>query len=48
MRHVFFADMGGFVFHARDGDPFPLNAMQLHWLVINNFIDYPTITRKEV
>lgn len=48
MRHAFFADMGGLVFHAQDGDPFPLNATQLHWLVINEFVDYPNITREEV
>jgi hypothetical protein len=48
MRQAFFVDMGGFVFHARDGQPFPLNATQLHWLVINKFVEYPTITRKEV
>ena len=48
MRLAFFADMGGFVFHARDSKPFPLNATQLHWLVINKFVEYPTITRKEV
>jgi hypothetical protein len=48
MRQAFFADMGGFVFHARDGEPFPLNATQLHWLVVNNFVEYPTITRREI
>ena len=48
LRKAFFADMGGFFFHARDGSPFPLNAAQLHWLVINKFVDYPTISRTEV
>lgn len=48
MRQAFFADMGGFVFHARDSKPFPLNATQLHWLVINKFVEYPAITHKEV
>jgi hypothetical protein len=48
MRHAFFADMGGFVFHARDGDPFPLNATQLHWLVRHKYVEYPKITQKEV
>jgi hypothetical protein len=33
MRHAFFADMGGFVLHTEDGVTFPLNAIQLHWLV---------------
>ena len=48
MRQAFFADMGGFVFHARDGKPFPLNATQLHWLVVNKFVEYPTISRREI
>lgn len=48
MRQAFFADMGGFILHTRDGDPFPLNATQLHWLVVNKFVEYPTITKKEV
>lgn len=48
LRHAFFADMGGFVFHARGADPFPLNATQLHWLVRHRYIEYPKITRKEV
>ncbi|KAF2251459.1 hypothetical protein BU26DRAFT_530281 [Trematosphaeria pertusa] len=48
MRQAFFADMGGFVFHARDGDPFPLNATQLLWLVRHGHVEYPNITRKEV
>ncbi|KAJ9605919.1 hypothetical protein H2200_009768 [Cladophialophora chaetospira] len=48
MRQAFFADMGGFVLHAPGAEPFPLNAIQLHWLVVNNFIDYPAITRREI
>ncbi|KAK0389859.1 hypothetical protein NLU13_3432 [Sarocladium strictum] len=37
IRMAFFADMGGFVLHAADSQPFPLNAKQLHWLVVNKF-----------
>jgi hypothetical protein len=48
MRHAFFADMGGFVFHAQDATPFPLNATQLHWLIANKFVEYPSISREEV
>ncbi|KIX05526.1 uncharacterized protein Z518_06398 [Rhinocladiella mackenziei CBS 650.93] len=48
MRQAFFADMGGFILHIRDSKPFPLNATQLHWLVRNQFVDYPAITHKEV
>jgi len=46
IRHAFFADVGRFVFHARDGDPFPPNATQLHWLVRHKYVQYAAITRK--
>lgn len=51
MRLAFFADMGGFVLHTKstDGDiKFPLNAKQLHWLVVNGHIDYPQTTADEI
>jgi hypothetical protein len=48
LRQAFFADMGGFILHPQNGDAFPINAAQLHWLVINKFVDYPMITKKEV
>ncbi|KAI1399825.1 hypothetical protein F4819DRAFT_497791 [Hypoxylon fuscum] len=48
MRMGFFADMGGFVLETSDGDPFPLNAKQLHWLVANKHIEYPNIRNEEI
>lgn len=48
MRQAFFADMGGFIFHAANGSPFPLNATQLHWLVTNGFVEYPKMSSKDV
>ncbi|KAH8175533.1 hypothetical protein LIA77_03951 [Sarocladium implicatum] len=48
MRQAFFADMGGFVLHAADSTPFPLNAKQLHWLVVNKFVEYPPYTIEEI
>ncbi|KAL1650536.1 hypothetical protein SLS61_006002 [Didymella pomorum] len=48
MRQAFFADMGGFVFHAKDAKPFPLNATQLHWLIQHRYIDYPSVSRREI
>jgi len=48
MTQAFFADMGGFVFHTRDGTSFPLNAKQLHWLVTNRFVGYPKVSRKAI
>ncbi|KAI2465000.1 hypothetical protein F4781DRAFT_425097 [Annulohypoxylon bovei var. microspora] len=48
MRMAFFADMGGFVLQTLDSDPFPVNAKQLHWLVVNNHIEYPDIKNEEI
>ncbi|KAK4224808.1 hypothetical protein QBC38DRAFT_538213 [Podospora fimiseda] len=48
MRMAFFADMGGFVLETTDGMSFPLNAKQLHWLVINNHIPYPQTDVDEI
>ena len=52
---AFFADMGGFVLQASADSTmapppplFPLNAKQLHWLVSNGHIDYPTVTPQEI
>ncbi len=38
MKHAFFADMGGFILQTTDGIPFPLNAKQLHHLVVEGYI----------
>ncbi|KAK1770212.1 hypothetical protein QBC33DRAFT_530425 [Phialemonium atrogriseum] len=43
MRQAFFTDMGGFVLHAHGSAPFPLNAKQLHWLVVNEHVPYPEV-----
>lgn len=48
MRHAFFADMGGFVLLTRDNVRFPLNAKQLHWLVVNKKADYPEVSMEEL
>jgi hypothetical protein len=48
MRHAFFADMGGFVLHTGDDVVFPLNAIQLHWLVQHKYVELPTISKREV
>lgn len=46
MTHAFFADMGGFVLDAPDYPRFPINAHQVHYLVKNGFLDFPTIKRE--
>jgi hypothetical protein len=48
MRMAFFADMGGFMLHTSDCEPFPLNAKQLHWLIVNGHLEYPKVTQEEI
>lgn len=50
MKEAFFADMGGFVIHARDQELFPLDTKQLHYLVSNGYLDLPSwaITRLRI
>jgi hypothetical protein len=48
LRHAFFADMGGFVLDAPDYLPFPVDAHQIHYLVANNFIAFPTIDKEAI
>ncbi len=38
MSHAFFADMGGFVLHTSDFDPFPIDAKQLLYLLTRDYI----------
>ncbi|KAI0154507.1 hypothetical protein GGR57DRAFT_465912 [Xylariaceae sp. FL1272] len=48
MRMAFFADMGGFVLSPKNGESFPLNAKQFHWLVVNQHVTMPTIRNEEI
>lgn len=48
IRHAFYANMGGFVFHARQSAPFPINGKQLYWLIKQGYVQYPNIPPKEV
>ncbi|KAI4140097.1 MAG: hypothetical protein L6R39_005953, partial [Caloplaca ligustica] len=48
IRHGFYANMGGFVFHARESCPFPINSKQLLWLIKRGYVEYPKMTAKEV
>ena len=40
MKHAFFADMGGFILQTPNWKPFPLNAKQIHYVVIKGYIQY--------
>jgi hypothetical protein len=43
MTHAFFADMGGFVLHAEDHIPFPLDGEQVLYLVKEGYVAVPTV-----
>ena len=40
----FFAEMGGFVLKSPDFVPFPVDAMQLHYLITKGYVDFPAVT----
>lgn len=46
MTHAFYADMGGFVLKARDSEPFPINAKQLHYLIMKEYVQVPKIDER--
>ncbi|KAK5004486.1 hypothetical protein LTR28_008843, partial [Elasticomyces elasticus] len=48
MKHAFFADMGGFVLHPRNWVPFPIDAKQLHYVVVNGYLPYPNVDKKTI
>ncbi|KAF1357602.1 hypothetical protein EJ07DRAFT_167513 [Lizonia empirigonia] len=48
MRQAFLTDMGGFVFHTQDSTAFPLNATQLLWLVRHKYVEFPSVTKREI
>lgn len=48
MRHAFFADMGGIHLHCPPFRPFPVNAHQVHYLVMNRYLEYPDLKEKAI
>ncbi|KAK3345851.1 hypothetical protein B0T25DRAFT_265036 [Lasiosphaeria hispida] len=48
MRHGFYANMGGFMLHARDSTPFPINAKQVLWLVKHEHLTFPTLSERDI
>ncbi|KAK4157411.1 hypothetical protein C8A00DRAFT_11744 [Chaetomidium leptoderma] len=48
LTHGFFADMGGFTLVSPDHPPFPVNAEQLHYLVKNGHVDFPSMTKADI
>ncbi|KAI9881138.1 MAG: hypothetical protein M1830_008296 [Pleopsidium flavum] len=48
MSHDFSADMGGFILQTRDWTPFPIDAKQLHYLIIKGHVKYPTLNKRKI
>jgi hypothetical protein len=48
ITHAFYADMGGFILHTKDWLPFPINAKQLHYLVIKGYVKLPELERETI
>lgn len=48
INHAFFADMGGFRLYTRDWVPFPVNAKQLHYLIVKGYVQYPNIDKQVI
>src|SRR5271156_3570535 len=48
MVHAFYADSGGFMLRSPDSPHFPINAKQVHYLVVNKYLAAPAITRQEI
>ncbi|TVY40987.1 hypothetical protein LSUB1_G005680, partial [Lachnellula subtilissima] len=49
LTHAFFADMGGFILQTLDLPlPIPLDAKELFYLVENNHVDYPNLSKEEI
>jgi hypothetical protein len=48
MAHAFFADMGGIMLHTKDFPPFPINAVQLYFLVSRELIPLPQIDKQTI
>ncbi|KAH7327856.1 hypothetical protein B0I35DRAFT_2627 [Stachybotrys elegans] len=49
LTHAFFVDMGGIHLVCPDFDSsFPITAMQLHYLIKNNFLDFPDMEKMDI
>ena len=48
LRHGFYANMGGFHVKPKDTPEFPINATQLLYLIEKNYMDFPSISAKDV
>ena len=44
IRHGFYANMGGLHLRTPDWVPFPIDAKQLHYLIVHHYVAYPEIS----
>lgn len=48
IRHAYYCDMGGFILHTKDFKAFPVNSVQIHWLVEKGYLEVPQIKAEEI
>lgn len=48
MTHAFFADMGGFMVKTASGKSYPVNALQLHYLVYTRSVTMPETKKEDI
>lgn len=48
ITHAFYADMGGFVLKCKDSVAFPINAKQLHYLIVKGYVKIPRVNEQVI
>lgn len=48
LRHSFFVDMGGLHLRCPGHSSFPINSRQLHFLITNGYVTYPSIEENQI
>lgn len=48
LRHSFFVDMGALHLRCSDQSSFPINSRQLHFLIIQGYVAYPSIEESQI
>ena len=48
LSHAFYADMGAILLQPEGWESFPIDARQLHYLVVNEYIEYPRIEKNHI
>ncbi|CAI7629299.1 unnamed protein product [Penicillium viridicatum] len=48
ITHAFYADMGGFVLKCKDSVAFPINAKQLHYLIVKKYVNISRVDEQVI